>query len=146
MNRGDIMIIDEIKKRNMQAIKDRDANARAILGIVMNKYMLLNVEKRAKNEEVTDVDMVSLLMKTIKELADECEVYEKAGRLEQAQEINEQKKLLEAYLPKLMTEDEIRGEILKLDDKSIGNVMKHFKMNFAGKCDMKMVQEVLKTI
>lgn len=140
------MIIDEIKKRNMQAIKDRDANARAILGIIMNKYLLLNVEKRAKNEEVTDADMVSLLMKTIKELADESEVYEKAGRMEQAKEIDEQKKLIEIYLPKMMSEDEIREEICKLEDKSIGSVMKHFKMNFAGKCDMKLVQEVLKTI
>ena len=139
------MIIDEIKKRNMQAIKDRDANARAILGIIMNKYLLLNVEKRAKNEEVTDADMVSLLMKTIKELADESEVYEKAGRMEQAKEIDEQKKLIEIYLPKMMSEDEIREEICKLEDKSIGSVMKHFKMNFAGKCDMKLVQEVLKT-
>ena len=140
------MIIDEIKKRNMQAIKDRDANARAILGIIMNKYLLLNVEKRAKNEEVTDADMVSLLMKTIKELADESEVYEKAGRMEQAKEIDEQKKLIEIYLPKMMSEDEIREEICKLEDKSIGSVMKHFKMNFAGKCDMELVQEVLKTI
>lgn len=140
------MIIDEIKKRNMQAIKDRDANARAILGIIMNKYLLLNVEKRAKNEEVTDADMVSLLMKTIKELADESEVYEKAGRMEQAKEIDEQKKLIEIYLPKMMSEAEIREEICKLEDKSIGSVMKHFKMNFAGKCDMKLVQEVLKTI
>ena len=130
----------------MQAIKDRDANARAILGIIMNKYLLLNVEKRAKNEEVTDADMVSLLMKTIKELADESEVYEKAGRMEQAKEIDEQKKLIEIYLPKMMSEDEIREEICKLEDKSIGSVMKHFKMNFAGKCDMKLVQEVLKTI
>ena len=140
------MIIDEIKKRNMQAIKDRDANARAILGIIMNKYLLLNVEKRAKNEEVTDADMVSLLMKTIKELADESEVYEKAGRMEQAKEIDEQKKLIEIYLPKMMSEDEIREELCKLEDKSIGSVMKHFKMNFAGKCDMELVQEVLKTI
>ena len=140
------MIIDEIKKRNMQAIKDRDANARVILGIIMNKYLLLNVEKRAKNEEVTGAHMVSLLMKTIKELADESEVYEKAGRMEQAKEIDEQKKLIEIYLPKMMSEDEIREEICKLEDKSIGSVMKHFKMNFAGKCDMKLVQEVLKNM
>ena len=41
--------------------------------------MLLNVEKRAKNEEVTDVDMVQILQKTIKELSDEMEGYAKVG-------------------------------------------------------------------
>ena len=44
----------------------------------------------------------------------------------------------------MMSEDESRAEIAKLDDKSVGSVMKHFKANFAGKVDMRMVQAVLK--
>ena len=140
------MIIDEIKQRNMQAIKDKDSNARAILGIVMNKYMLASVEKRAKNEEMTDVDMVSILQKTIKELSDEFNTYDKAGRQEQANEVKAQKELLETYLPQMMSEEEIKDIIISLEDKSIGNVMKHFKLNYAGKCDMGMVQKVLKSI
>jgi len=142
----DIMIIDEIKQRNVQAIKERDASARAILGIVMNKYQLQLVEKRAKNEEMTDIDMIAILQKTIKELADEMQTYQKAGRDEQVKEIELQKSLLEGYLPKMMDEDEIKTIILSLDDKSIGNVMKHFKANYAGKCDMGLVQKVLKSI
>ena len=46
----------------------------------------------------------------------------------------------------MMSKDEIKAEIDKLDDKSIGSVMKHFKVNFAGKCDMRDVQEVLKSL
>lgn len=139
------MLIDEIKQRNVQAIKEKDANARAILGIVMNKYLLLSVEKRAKQEEMTDVDMITILQKTIKELTDEQEVYAKAGRAEQAEEIKAQKELLTAYLPKMMSEDEIREVIESLEDKSIGNVMKHFKVNYDGKCDRALVQKVLKS-
>ena len=33
-------------------------------------------------------------------------------------------------------------EISKLEDKSIPSVMKHFKVNFAGKCDMRMVSKI----
>ncbi|MBQ8748860.1 MAG: GatB/YqeY domain-containing protein [Clostridia bacterium] len=140
------MLIDEIKQRNVQAIKEKDANARAILGIVMNKYLLGSVEKRSKQEEMTDIDMVAILQKTIKELNDEMETYEKAGRQEQANEIKYQKALLEGYLPQMMSEEEILEVINGLDDKSIGNVMKHFKANYAGKCDMGTVQKVLKSI
>ena len=43
-------------------------------------------------------------------------------------------------------EDEIKNIILSLDDKSIPNVMKHFKTNFNGQVDMRLVQEVLKEI
>ena len=140
------MLIDEIKQRNVQAIKEKDANARAILGIVMNKYLLGSVEKRSKQEEMTDIDMVAILQKTIKELNDEMETYEKAGRQEQANEIKYQKALLDGYLPQMMSEEEILEVINGLDDKSIGNVMKHFKANYAGKCDMGTVQKVLKSI
>ena len=50
------------------------------------------------------------------------------------------------YLPKMLSKEEIREVILSLDDKSIPNVMKHFKANYNGKCDMRLVQEVLKEI
>ena len=42
------MIIDEIKKANMQAMKDRNVQARAIYGVVMNKAMLNKIEKKRK--------------------------------------------------------------------------------------------------
>ena len=35
---------------------------------------------------------------------------------------------------------------MALDDKTIPNVMKHFKMNYNGKCDMRLVQEVLREV
>ena len=43
-----------------------------------------------------------------------------------------------------MTEDEIKTEIAKLADKSIPSVMKHFKANFQGKCDMGLVSKLAK--
>ena len=33
------MIIDEIKKDNVQAMKDKNAIARTIYGVVVNKFM-----------------------------------------------------------------------------------------------------------
>ena len=50
----------------------------------------------------------------------------------------------DCYLPKMLSEDEIKAEIKKLGDNSIPVVMKHFKQNFNGKVDMRLVQEVLK--
>jgi len=140
------MIIDEIKKQNIEAIKSKDQNARAIYGIVINKYMLLNVEKRSKEQEVTDVDMVQILQKTIKELTDEAENYAKVGNTTEVENIKQQKDMLSAFLPKMLSEEEIKNIILTLEDKSIPSVMKHFKANYAGKCDMGLVQKVLKTL
>lgn len=46
----------------------------------------------------------------------------------------------------MMSEEEIRAVIESLPDKSIGAVMRHFKSEYAGKCDMKTVGEVLKKL
>ena len=136
------MIIDEIKKANMQAMKDRNVQARAIYGVVMNKAMLNKIEKKEKGLEQTDADLVAILQKTIKELDEEKENYIKAGNSEQAQNIEMQKNLISIYLPKMMSEDEIRSVIGALEDKSIPSIMKHFKANFNGKVDMGLVNKI----
>lgn len=136
------MIIDEIKKDNVQAMKDKNVVARTIYGIVVNKFMLQNIEKRKTGGEMTDADMVAILQKTIKELEEEAENYRKAGNEEQASTISAQKEVLVKYLPQMMSEEEIKAEIEKLDDKSIPSVMKHFKANFAGKVDMGLVSKI----
>ena len=136
------MIIDEIKKANMQAMKDRNVQARAIYGVVMNKAMLNKIEKKEKGLEQTDADLVTILQKTIKELDEEKENYIKAGNSEQAQNIEMQKNLISVYLPKMLSEDEIRSVIGALEDKSIPSIMKHFKANFNGKVDMGTVNKI----
>lgn len=138
------MILDEIKKANVQAMKDRDQNARAIYGVVMTKAMLEQVKKREKNEELTDADMVAILQKAIKELTDECDNYKKAGNTAQVELIESQKTLIEKFLPQMMSEDEIYEVINGLEDKTVPTVMKHFKANYAGKVEMAKVQMVLK--
>ena len=81
------MIIDEIKKDNVQAMKDRNALARAIYGVVMNKAMLLNIEYKKDGKEMQDADVVQILQKTIKELTEERENYIKADNYAEAENI-----------------------------------------------------------
>ncbi|MDR0850708.1 MAG: GatB/YqeY domain-containing protein [Christensenellaceae bacterium] len=139
-------ILEQIKKDNVDAIKSRDSEARAIFGVVMNKALLQSVEKRAKGEELSDIDMVAILQKTVKELGDECENYKKAGNAKQVTVIERQTEIVKKYLPQMMSEGEILKIINTLSDKSLPNVMKHFRLNFAGKVDMGLVQKVIKNI
>ncbi|MBE7707057.1 MAG: hypothetical protein E7Z91_07460 [Cyanobacteria bacterium SIG30] len=136
------MIIDEIKKDNVQAMKDKNALARAIYGVVMNKVLLTGIEAKKDGKELVDSDVVQILQKTIKELTEEKENYIKAGNNSEAENIEAQKKIIEKYLPQMMSEDEIKAEINNLEDKSIPSVMKHFKANFAGKVDMGLVNKI----
>ena len=136
------MIIDEIKKDNVQAMKDKNTLARAIYGVVMNKVMLLNIELKKDGKELQDADVVQILQKTIKELTEEKENYVKAGNMTEAENIEKQKEILNKYLPQMMSEDEIKQIIDNMEDKSIPSVMKHFKANYAGKVDMSLVNKI----
>lgn len=137
------MLIDEIKKANMQALKDKDKATRAALSTVINKYMLLNVENKAKGKETTDADVISILQKSVKELEEEKNMFVKAARQDKIDEMNIQINAVKKYLPEMMSEDEIRKIISGLEDKSVKSVMAYFKENYAGKVEMAKVSQVL---
>ncbi len=136
------MLIDEISRANIEALKARDQVARAIYSVILSKYKATEIELKAAGKEITDADLVKIITKTIKELDEEKESYEKAGRKEQAEGISVQKSLIEKYLLKLMSEEEIRKIIASLEDKSMPSVMKHFKINYDGKVDMSLVSKI----
>ncbi len=140
------MLIDTIKKENMLALKEKNENKRAVLSVIINKYMIPTTELRAKNEEAKDEDLIKIIQKTLKELEEEKSSYLNASREDSAKKIEEQISYIASYLPKMMSEEEIKEEILKLEDRSIPSVMKHFKTNFASKCDMGLVNKVLKSL
>ena len=140
------MIIDEIKQANIEALKKHDNNLRSIYSVLMNKIMLANINARSNETELTDVDVVKIIQKTIKELDEEAENYKKVGNTEEFEKIGLQRNALEKYLPTMLSKDKIKEIIMGLDDKTVPSVMRHFKTNYAGQCDMKEVSEVLKSL
>lgn len=140
------MIVDEIKKANIEALKNHDSNLRSIYSVLMNKIMLANINARASETELTDVDVIKIIQKTIKELDEEAENYKKVGNAEEVEKINLQRKALEKYLPTMISKEKIKEIIMGLEDKTVPSVMRHFKTNYAGQCDMKEVSEVLKSL
>jgi len=136
------MIIDEINKDNVQAMKDHDALARAIYGVVKNKILLASIEAKKDGKELIDSDVVQILQKTIKELTEEKENYVRAKNMVEAENIEKQKSLISKYLPKMLSEDEIRSIIAGMEDKAIPSVMKKFKAEYAGKVDMALVNKI----
>ena len=138
------MLLQDIKKANVEALKNKDSNARAIYSVLINKCMLLDINKREKGEELADADVVTLIQKTLKELEDEISNFEKVNNVSKVEQLKGQAEYIKVFLPSMLNEEEIKAIIEKLDDKSIPNVMRHFKTNYAGKCDMSLVSKLAK--
>ena len=140
------MLIDELKAANINAMKARDNTSRAVLSVVLTKYKLQEVELRSQGKEIGDKELLSIIQKVLKELADEKEGYLKVNNQERADNVARQEEVLSSYLPKQLSEQEIRDIINGLNDKSVPSVMKHFKANYAGQVDMSLVNSVLRSL
>lgn len=136
----------DLKKAKMNALKNKDVNAQSVLGVVIGYYQKMESDKRVKNQEMTDADMVSILSKVVKELEEEKAMYASANKTEEASASQAQIEIIKAYLPKMMSEEEIRKVIFSLEDKSMKNVMMTFKKDYAGKADMSLVSKIAKEI
>ena len=81
------MLFDDLKKAKMAAMKEHNKVKSDTLGVAIAKAMLVNTEKKAKGEELTDADMMTILQKTVKELEEEKANYVQLGRKDDAEKL-----------------------------------------------------------
>lgn len=136
------MIIDDIRKANIDAMKAHDSNKRNAYAMVISRYQ--EAKTNGSGKEVGDAEVVRILQKFAKELEEERDGYAKAGREESRKNCQEQLEAIVSFLPQMMSEKEIKEIIDSLEDKSMPAVMKHFKANYAGKVDMGLVSKIVR--
>ena len=139
------MTLDELKKEKIVAMKAKETDAVTAYNALISKLMLMATDPN-HGREITDADVVTAARKTENELLEERANFEKAGRVETVASLDKQIATVKKYIPELMGEDKIKQIIEGLPDRSVPAVMKHFKMNYAGKVDMKLVNETLKKL
>lgn len=140
------MLLEDLKKEKIVFMKEKNKDAVNALNSLINKVMLATIEKRKDGEALTDSDVDVLIQKTEKELLEEQLAFKNADRQDSVDALQVQIETIRKYLPKMLSEDEIREIIAKLDDKSMPFVMKYFKANYNGKVDMKTVGSILKSL
>lgn len=143
-------LLTQLRKENMQAMKDHDTVKKGVLSLVISSIALAEKEGGkvlTKDEELTSVQRE--LKQTREALAET-----PASRQDLIDETNRKIAILESYLPKQMSEDEIRAAIEKIMaennlepvKKSQGMIMKSMMAQYKGKIDGKMVSKILGTI
>jgi uncharacterized protein len=138
------MLVQQIKKDRIQAMKDKDTARRATLELVL---ALLEKEKVALKlatvEDLNKEQTETIIGRYIKALDKEAEAYATAGQSTEKQD--KERELLSGYIPKQMTESEIIEAIAPVVHQSanMGEAMKHLSV-LKGKANMKRVNELVK--
>lgn len=134
-----------------QAMKDKNASKLSTLR--MAKSALMNEEnKRGVGTVLSDDEVGKVLLSLVKQRKDSIAQYESAGRTELAEKEQAELDVLEEYLPKAATPEEISAAVDEAvaetgasSMKDMGAVMKAALARLAGKTpDGKMVSETVK--
>ena len=137
-------INDDLKS----AMKNRDSLRLEVLRLV-KKYIQELETSVGHSGEATDVEILKIINKLVKQGKDAAEQYKSAGRIDLFDIEMQQVAVLEEYLPKQLSEDEISIEIDKVMSETgstnMGVLMKELNTRLAGRADGKTISRILKT-
>lgn len=101
--------------------------------------------------ELTDADVISVIEKMLKQRRDSISAYEKANRDDLADVEKAEVAILQVYLPKQLTEEEVKALLESAvaqtgaaSMKDMGKVMAVIKPLVAGKADMGKISGLIK--
>ena len=144
------MLKEKLLEDLKSAMKEKNTNKKN--AVQMIRTAILQIEKD-KGIEVSDEQIIDIIAKEVKKRKDSLVDFEKANRQDLIDQINEEICVLEAYLPKQLTDEELEEIVSKIvtevgaeSIKDMGKVMKEAKSEIGAKADGKRINEMVKKI
>ncbi len=133
------------------AMKAKDKVALDSLRAVKAQILLLKTE--SKGAEVSEEQEIAILQRMVKQRKDSYEQFTAQGRTDLAEVETAQIKVIEEYLPKQLTDEELQAEVEKYiaetgasSIKEMGKVIGLASKNLAGKAEGKRISEMVKKL
>lgn len=144
-----IDIRDEYKKAILKKNEDR----KRVLGNLIAQMKNKEIELRAKNKELSDDDVIALIQKTIKQDQEANQLFAQGGRDDLIKQNDVEIAILQAFLPKQLSESELDEAIKAIiaitnaqSIKDMGKVIGQMKAKYSGQVDMGVVSTKVKAL
>ena len=105
------------------------------------------------NDTLTDADALKIISKLAKQGKETAATYTQAGRQDLADAELAQVQVIEGYLPKQLSQEEIEAEVKAIIDKvgatsmkDMGKVMGTASKQLAGKADGRLISDIVKKL
>jgi len=137
------MLRDDINNAVKEAMKAKDERKLSTLRMVNSTIKNADIEARGQGKPpLSDADLLSVLQKMIKQRHEAVELYDRGGRAELAAQERDEIAVISAYLPKQMSEDDVKAAIAAViaetnasGIKDMGKVIGALKAKYAGQMD-----------
>ena len=143
-----------LKEKLLEDLKTamKDKNVVRKNTVQMIRAGILQIEKDTGNE-VTDEKIIDIIAKEMKKKKDAMVDFERAEREDLIEQTRQEMAVLEEYLPKQLSKEELKVEIAKVIEdvgatsmKDMGMVMKEAKARIGAGADGRAINEVVKEL
>lgn len=131
-----------------EAMKSKDSFRLSVIRMVKGAMQLAKPNPR---EELTDDDVITVISKQIKMRNDSIKEFEAAGRSDLVEQNKKEIEILNTYMPKQLSEEELTEiidkvfvEVKPTSQKDMGLIMKNISPLVKGKADMSLVNKLVK--
>lgn len=137
------MLIEQIKKDRITAMKAKNKVAKDILTTLVGELEGAQYDKNHKGNGITDELVVQSCKKFI--VANK-EMLQHVTDADVTERLTNENVVLTGYLPKQLTEDQLRTLIIDTGETNIGGVMKYLKSNYNGQFDGKLASQICREL
>lgn len=146
------MLFDQISNDIKEAMKARDKVRLEALRNIKKVFIEAKTAPGA-NDTLEDAQALKILQKLAKQGHDSADLYNSQNRPDLAEEEMAQVNVIESYLPKQMSDEEIEAVVKEIiaqtgaqSMKEMGKVMGVASKQLAGKADGKKISEIVKKL
>ena len=147
---AEMNFIEKIKSDMHSSMKLRDELDTKVLRVLLAKLKETQINRGKK---LTEQDCLSVIKTLVKQRKEAAEIYIKANRTDLAEKENDENKILSRYLPKMLTEYEIKKIVEKIIKENniknisqIGMAMPLIMKTGGGAIDGKIANQILRDI
>jgi hypothetical protein len=139
---------EKLENEMKSALRGGETVKLSVLRMVISAVKMIGIEKNIK--EIGDADVLQILQKQIKQRKESMVQFEKGNRKDLVDKEAAELLILESYMPKQLTEEELLGIVKEAIAETgaavrsdMGKVMKIIMPKVAGKADGKTVNQLL---
>ena len=133
--------VDLIKQDLVAAMKSGVGLKVSVLRMLISSFGYKQIDVQ---HDLTDEEVMAVIANEAKKRRESIESFQKAGRSEQVEKEKQELAILSVYLPTLMSEEEVKAEIAKLElPKDFGQAMRVAAPMFKGKADGGLVAKLV---
>jgi uncharacterized protein len=139
---------EQIDQELKEAMRGKNENKRDAIRSLLTA---MKVKEKELRRPPNDIEIQQVISSQVKQRRDSSEQYRKAGRLELAQKEEEEIGFLQAFLPEMLSPDELEALIDEAvsetgakSQKEMGKVMKALMPKISGRAEGKTVNELVR--